>query len=68
VLFGVGRLDDFREQLAERAEIRSGDREHAGKRAKADHFNPDQRPDQRVDPAHGVKAIDSMAEPFSRRA
>jgi hypothetical protein len=63
----VGRFNDLRKQLAERAEIRGGDRQHPGERAKADHVDPDQSPDQRVDATHGVKeALDREAQEGGR--
>ena len=51
----VGGLDRLGEQLAERAEIRDRDRQHAGKRAEADDVDPDQRPDQRIDAADRIE-------------
>ncbi len=51
----VRGLDGFGKQLAERAEIRRRDGEHAGERAEADDIDPDQRPDQRIDTANTVE-------------
>ena len=51
----VGGLDRFGEQFAERAEIRHRNRQHAGKGAKTDDVDPDQRPDQRVDAADRIE-------------
>ena len=62
----VGGLDRLREQLAEGAEVRGHDREHAGERSEPDDVDPDQRPDQRVDAADGVEAAaDRKAEQTS---
>jgi len=50
-LLAVSGLDRLGEQLAERAEIRHRNREHAGEGTETDDIDPDQRPDQRVDAA-----------------
>ena len=63
----VGGLDRLGEQLAERAEIRHRDRQHAGERAEADDVDPDQRPDQRIDAADRIeKAAHRKADELRR--
>ena len=51
----VCRLQRFREQFAESPDIGRHDGQHTGKRAKADHVDPDQCPDQRIDTPHNIQ-------------
>ena len=53
--FAVCRLQRFREQFPEGPDIGRHDRQHTGKGAEANHIDPDQRPDQRVDAAHHIQ-------------
>ncbi len=51
----VRTFNGLGEQLAECAEIRHRNRQHAGKGTETDDIDPDQRPDQRIDAADGIE-------------